>query len=619
MAWNDGLDASNIAYRIAAAPDPRIRVIAGPGTGKSFAIKRRVARLLEEGVDPGCILAVTFTRVAAADLHRELVAIAAPRANELRGSTLHGLAMRILRQRGALEAGGRHARPLNGFELDALLADLPSRGKRQQRAAILEYAAAWALRQEDEPGEHVSATEEAFERALVTWLTFHRAMLVDELVPQLLRYLQNERAPEREQFTHLLVDEYQDLNVAEQTVIHRLGAGAAVCIVGDDDQSIYGFKHAHPEGIRDWPEDGTTCLDLSMVDCRRCPARVVDIANRLIAHNPNPNRAALKPVPGQKGEVEVVACADPQAEAAFIAERTANLIAAGVPAREIIVLVSYNRVARPIGEALGASAIPVLSYDDEAELDAPLARRQFALLKLLLDRDDRVALRWLIGEGSRNFRAGTYKRLRAHCEAERECPWAALQRLASGNLELPRMGVLVDAFKQVKDDLDVLEPKRSDLPALIDVLFPDGEPALAELRGLAREVATTATDAGELRDLMMEAIIRPDVPEFIDEVRIMSLHKSKGLSSPVVFIAGCVQGVIPRLPRDAGAAARALAEARRLFFVGITRVKAGDKPRGSLVLTWPQTMPMTRGGGAVAALTRSQFLDELGLDPPTIA
>ena len=97
----------------------------------------------------------------------------------------------------------------------------------------------------------------------------------------------------------------------------------------------------------------------------------------------------------------------------------------------------------------------------------------------------------------------------------------------------------------------------------------------------------------------------------------MSLHKSKGLSSPVVFIAGCVQGVIPRLPRNVGAAARALAEARRLFYVGITRVKAGDKPRGSLVLTWPQTMPT--GGGAVVARTRSQFLDELGLDPPTIA
>jgi hypothetical protein len=96
------------------------------------------------------------------------------------------------------------------------------------------------------------------------------------------------------------------------------------------------------------------------------------------------------------------------------------------------------------------------------------------------------------------------------------------------------------------------------LPALIDALFPDGERELTELGGLAREVATTATDASELRDLMIETIIRPDVPEFIGEVRIMSLHKSKGLSSPVVFIAGCMQGVIPRLPRNAGRGAAAL-------------------------------------------------------------
>jgi hypothetical protein len=92
--------------------------------------------------------------------------------------------------------------------------------------------------------------------------------------------------------------------------------------------------------------------------------------------------AALKSMPGQKGEVEIVACADPEAEAAFIAERTGKLIAAGVHPAEIIVLVPFNRIARPIGEALAAKRIPVLSYDDEAELEHALARRRFALSAL---------------------------------------------------------------------------------------------------------------------------------------------------------------------------------------------------------------------------------------------
>ena len=310
-----------------------------------------------------------------------------------------------------------------------------------------------------------------------------------------------------------------------------------------------------------------------MVECRRCPALVVDIANRLIAHNPNPHRTALTYARRKRRGRD--RCLRRSGSGGGVHRRAdGEAVAAGVPPREIILLVPYNRVARPIRKALAARGIPVLSYDDEAEHDTPMARRRFALLKLLLDRGDRVALRWLIGEA---------RAISAPPPINASVPIARRQERARGRpssgsrrarCKLPRVGVLVRAFEQVKDKLDALEPKRGDLPALIDALFPDGEAGVTELRGSRREVATTATDASELRDLMIEAIIRPDVPEFIDEVRIMKLAQSKGLSSPVVFIAGCMQGVIPRLPRNVGAAARALAEARRLFYVGITRVKA---------------------------------------------
>ena len=146
MAWDTGLDTGSVAFGIASAPEPRIRVIAGPGTGKSFAMKRRVARLLEAGVSPKELLAVTFTRVAAEDLHRELQKLGVPGCEELEGQTLHSLAMRILSRKHVLEAVGRSPRPLNSFETKALICDIAgaSGGKRPAKKMIQGYTAAWA-------------------------------------------------------------------------------------------------------------------------------------------------------------------------------------------------------------------------------------------------------------------------------------------------------------------------------------------------------------------------------------------------------------------------------------------------------------------------------------------
>ncbi len=133
------------------------------------------------------------------------------------------------------------------------------------------------------------------------------------------------------------------------------------------------------------------------------------------------------------------------------------------------------------------------------------------------------------------------------------------------------------------------------MPKLIDELFPDNMPTIAELRELALAVAAEAEDADELFSAMMKEITQPDIPPEVKEVRVMSLHKSKGLSSPYVFIAQCVQGVLPQMPRQGtpkAVADAAREEARRLFFVGITRVKAGTDHPGSLYLTYPKEMPL---------------------------
>lgn len=635
MAWDTGLDTGSVAYGIASAPEPRVRVIAGPGTGKSFAMKRRVARLLESGVAPKELLAVTFTRVAAEDLHRELQKLGVPGCEELEGQTLHSLAMRILSRKHVLEAFGRTPRPLNKFEEKALRCDIASAsgGKRQAKKLIKGYTAAWAQSQGDQPGFPNNDEEKAFQAALLAWLEFHHGMLIGELIPYLVRYLKdNPAAAERSEFKHLLVDEYQDLNKAEQTAIAYLGEAAEICIVGDDDQSIYSFKCAHPEGIREWKDLHTACADLEMADCHRCPTTVVEMANALINVNTNRAPRELTPLPEKgAGEVAIVQVPYLHSEATWITVKIKELLEKGVHPSEIIVLVQRSRATKPIVNALRGEGIPAKSYYEESQLDSEAAQMRFSVFKLFLDNEDRVALRYLLGFDRDDFRCKAYARVRQHCEATGDSPWAAMNKLSDGAMKMAHTKPLVDQFAIIKGAIEELDAVKDDLSAFIDVLLPAADPDVSELRELALAQSEAAETPKDLLAGMMKEITQPDIPPTVEEVRLMSLHKSKGLSSPYVFVAGCVEGILPPSFDDAPSKAAkdaALEEARRLFYVGITRVKADpDNGRpGSLFITYAQQMPAKDAyganvafktqSGALANLLPSRFIGELGPAAP---
>jgi DNA helicase-2/ATP-dependent DNA helicase PcrA len=203
VPWDEGLDKAGIAFKIASAAGNRIRVIAGPGTGKSYAMKRRVARLLEENVPPEKVLAVTFTRVAAEDLHGELQKLDVPGCEELEWQTLHGLAMRILARQHVLNSVGRTPRPLNNFEQKAMYSDIAplTGGKKKCKALVEAYEAAWARSQGDEPGFPATDEEKAFQKILIDWHLFHKSMLIGEVIPYLVRYLKdNPAADEHSEF-----------------------------------------------------------------------------------------------------------------------------------------------------------------------------------------------------------------------------------------------------------------------------------------------------------------------------------------------------------------------------------------------------------------------------------
>ena len=207
-----------------------------------------------------------------------------------------------------------------------------------------------------------------------------------------------------------------------------------------------------------------------------------------------------------------------------------------------------------------------------------------------------------------------------------------MTQLESGVLQLPYTNGIVRSFREIVQALNDLEALQ-DLQSVVDQLFPDGQPSTRDVRELALAILDTTTDQdrGEFVRELSTAISQPEIPTEIEDVRIMSLHKSKGLSAPVTVIAGCVQGLLPRPPADGltpAEQAQHLEEQRRLFYVGITRVKAAPqhgKP-GTLILTYSRQMPVAealsvgitpaqqRYGQAI--LHASQFIRELGPTAP---
>ena len=247
MSWNTGLDKNSAAYKFAADNSRVIRVVAGPGTGKSFGLQRRVARLLEQGQNPKKILAVTFTRTAAQDLKNEIQSIGVEGSEKVIAKTLHSFCFGLLNKKDIIENTGRFPRPMLEFEQKPMLYDINNAfGKlRDKQKRLQAFEAAWARLQSEEPGFPLDEIDKQFEREILSWLKKHKAMLFGEMIIETFHYLRNNpKCSERREFEHILVDEYQDLNKAEQAVIDLLASNCNLAIIGDDDQSIYSFKHA---------------------------------------------------------------------------------------------------------------------------------------------------------------------------------------------------------------------------------------------------------------------------------------------------------------------------------------------------------------------------------------
>jgi DNA helicase-2/ATP-dependent DNA helicase PcrA len=585
LAWDDNLTGAALA--VAQCEESPLRVMAGPGTGKTFAMKRWVTRVIEDGAEPHRILAVTFTRTAAADLVRELANLGVEGCEDIRAGTLHSYCFSLLRRQEVFEFLDRWPRPVITFksygvlrfEAEPLIHDLNNKhvfgDTRNRTKRILAFEAAWARLQSDEPGWTQNDVDQQFEDQLIKWLTFHHAILVGELVPLTLSYLRNNpECPELGAFDHVVVDEYQDLNKAEQVLIDQLAQDAKRVIVGDTDQSIYSFRHAHPDGIIEYHTTHANTHDELLVQCRRCPTRVVAIADSLIRRNhPAGAGPRLNPMPGNpEGIVKIVQWTSSEEEANGIAKFVTHLTAdEGYAAGQIMILSPRRKLGYGIRDALLQQDVPVHSFYHEEMLEGEGTQRGFALLALAANPEDRVALRFWLGYASPTWRSNAYKKLVKHCDETGQSPWLALESLASGALKISGTAELVKRFKELRAELAAIAPLVG--TALIDYLFPESEEENNAVREAAYLADVDDKNLGETYEALTSVVTQPATPDEGEYVRVMSLHKSKGLTSKAVIVAGCIDGLIPYLQSDWTPAEREanIQEQRRLFYVVLTR------------------------------------------------
>ena len=290
----------------------------------------------------------------------------------------------------------------------------------------------------------------------------------------------------------------------------------------------------------------------------------------------------------------------------------------GYRPRDVLVITPRWLLADQIQEACDKEGISVYNFYQEKALKEKLAQRALALLTLLANKEDRVALRWWLGRDSQTGLSGSYDKLREHCVKTGDSPRRALEAAVQGKPRLPK--ILVDKFIELEKDTARLSGLS--LQDLFDDLFPNGDHRFTALREVADLALPGSTNVRQLYEQIKTYITQPEVPEG-DFVRVMSPHKAKGLTSIVVILTGCIQGLMP-LNRVSGSESEQehlLHEQRRLFYVAITRC------REVLVLSSVCFMPRNLAGKMLLDLQgnhpgygetiTSQFIHELGPYSPT--
>jgi DNA helicase II / ATP-dependent DNA helicase PcrA len=584
-----------------------ILVLAGAGSGKTRVLTTRIARLIEHhGVDPSHILAVTFTNKAAGEMRERIAKLIGEMPTGMWVGTFHAIGARMLRREAQLV--GRTASFTIYDEDDSLAAvrrimerlriSTKTWSPKALRSAISGAKNALVSPEEyaklamDPLSKAASLVYDQWERTLRD----ANAVDFDDLLVLPVRVLQQNPdrvAAYRERFSFLLVDEYQDTNRAQYEFVKLLaGADGNVLVVGDDDQSIYGWRGADVRNILDFERDFPTARVVRLEDNYRSTPQVLDLANAVISANTARRGKTLRATLPAGDMVTQVATLDERDEAEFVAEEIVTLSsgARAIDYREVAVLYRTNSQSRALEESLRKRAIPYRLVGAVRFYDRREIRDLMSYLKLIANPADDEAFLRAVSVPRRGLGDATLETL---ASIARDAGRPMLETAADS----ARLASLRPAARQALADFSALilrqreNAKDSSVDELLrnvieeirfaDYLKAEGPEGMERIENVKELIAgaseTVADEGGELGltpldHFLQHASLITDVDRQnpnADAVTMMTLHNAKGLEFPAVFITGLEDGLFPL--RRAQDEPEQMEEERRLFYVGITR------------------------------------------------
>ncbi|HCW95996.1 MAG TPA: DNA helicase II, partial [Pseudomonas sp.] len=613
------LNSLNDAQRQAvAAPLGRQLVLAGAGSGKTRVLVHRIAWLNQvERASLYSILAVTFTNKAAAEMRQRIEQLLQVNPQGMWVGTFHGLAHRLLR------AHWREAKLAENFQI--LDSDDQQRlvkrvirelGLDEQRWPARQ--AQWWINAQKDEGLRPQNIQAGGDLFLATQLKIYqayeeacaRAGVIDfsELLlraldlwrdhPGLLEHYQR-------RFRHILVDEFQDTNAVQYAWLRLLAKGGeSLMVVGDDDQSIYGWRGARIENLQQFGDDFQDAEIIRLEQNYRSTACILKAANALIANNQGRMGKELW-TSGCEGEpISLYAAFNEHDEARYVVESIEKAIRDGMSRSEIAILYRSNAQSRVLEEALLREKIPYRIYGGQRFFERAEIKNAMAYLRLIQTRDNDAALERVINLPARGIGEKTVDSLRQLAREQGLSLWAALHQAVGTKAVSGRAASALNAFVELIDSL-ALKVEKLPLHSMAQAVIEDsgllayhrdekGDKAQARVENLEELVsAARAFDSYNEEDDSVQSPLaafldhasleagEQQAGEHEDSVQLMTLHSAKGLEFPLVFLVGMEEGLFPHKMslEEPGR----LEEERRLAYVGITRAMQ------QLVITYAET------------------------------
>ena len=613
------------------APDGPTLVLSGAGSGKTQTLTRRIAYLLEKGVHPSRILAVTFTNKAAREMKERIEGLVGEAGSKIWIGTFHSICLRMLRSNpDKIGAYRRGFTIYDDQDTQRVIKDILKRDGNKLEARAVRGCISGFKTKLWSPNQALIEAENGFEKAVAeiykeyqSILQKNNAMDFDDIIVLTVNMLETKddvREKYQERFQYVSIDEYQDLNYAQYKLVTLLSTKHRnLFAVGDPDQTIYSFRGSNMQLILDFESDYLDATVVKMEQNYRCTQNILEVANQVIENNRDRIPKALWTENPKGDPVYFYNAFSDLDEARFVADQVAMWVMSGkYEPKDIAILYRTNFQSRSYEDALLRARINYNVVGNISFYERKEVKDLLAYLKFLINPSDAVSFKRIINTPKRGIGDTTVNKIEDFAEENKITLYEACMRIeevpkiAKGTkkkiTDFLAMMNGIDRNRTITNIFDYIVEITGYVDELRQQRTEEAEDRIDNINELRRVIAQFVYDnpQGAVHDFLQDLALLTDQNN-VDEdggnaVSLMTIHASKGLEFPIVFLTGLEEGLFPS---SRAFTEDEIGEERRLFYVGITRAEE------KLYIT--KAITRSTFGGAPARTTPSRFLDELPL------